>query len=176
MPDTFVAHQQFDGHGVKHFIAQHHARHGGRQRIRPMHDGCVGRQRLLLPFTKGARHIHNRVARNRRTLASQFIQHVTGQRPGACAKLPNFRTLRRRKRLRDLRGEGLAKQSGHFWRGHEVTALPLHALRHPAEFIARVGVIAQTGAVQRQRHEGIKRQPAASLPNCLGNMRMQGVR
>ena len=63
-----------------------------------------------------------------------------------------------------LVGQRAAKVLGHFGGCGKVAA----ALRRETKFTQAVGVIAHARGIERQRHEGVKRQPTARLLNGLG--------
>ena len=132
-------------------------------------------QCLLLPLSQAARHIDDGVARNGHANTLKLVQQISRQRSSARAKLPNFRSPCGLQSLRNLRSQGLAEQARHLRCGDKVATHIVILLRHPTEFFAGIGVIAQAGGVERQVHELIKPQPAARAPDGPRDLHLQGV-
>ena len=126
-------------------------------------------QQGLLAHPQAAREVDDGVALH---AVAQRIEQLQGQGARAGAKLPHLVRAGLRQRLVHLQGQRLAEQRRELGRGHEVAA----RLRHGAELGGIVGVIAQAGRVQGQRHEAVKPDPAAGSGNGLGDVGLQGGR
>ena len=180
MPDTLGACQQFDRHRIEHLVANHHALQRVRQFADPAHEIGILLQRLLLAGAQATREIDDGVARERLPHCGQCTQHLQRQRAGAGAELPDFRGLRHLQCLCHLGGQGLAKQRRHLRCRDEVAArrgrVALRGIGQAAEFGTVVGVITQARRVQRQRHEFVKADPAATPGDGLRNMARQSAR
>ncbi len=166
MPDTVHTRQQFDGHGVQHLVANHHAFHHLRPGLQPAHLVGMRRQGLGLPLAQGAREVNDGVVLH---LFAQGIEQLQGQRTGAGAKLEHLAGARSLQGLAHLDGQGLPKQGTDERSGHKIAA----RCRHGAKLLQGVGVVTQTGLVQGQRHELVKRHPAASLRQSLQDALVQ---
>jgi hypothetical protein len=103
---------------------------------------------------------------------AQRFEQLLRERAGAGAELPHGARAGDVQRLRHLARERAAEQRREFGRGHEVAA----GRRHRAELARRVGVVAQPGRVQGQRHEAIERQPAAVAGDRPTDQRREGAR
>ena len=169
MPNPFQPHQQLHRHGVQHLVTHHHAVKTIRQCIDPTHPVAVCGQRQLLARAQAARHIDDGVALD---LVAQSAKQLGRQRTGARAKLPDFVCAGGGEGVRHLHGQRLAEQRRHLGCGHKVAA----GRGEGPELGGIVGVVAQAGCVQRQRHEAVKTNPAAVGDDVLANMRLQGAR
>ena len=169
VPDPFQAHQQLHRHGVQHLVTHHHAVKTIRQCIDPTHPVAVCGQRQLLARAQAARHIDDGVALD---LVTQSAEQLGRQRTRARAKLPDFIGAGGGECVGHLHGQRLAEQRRHLGCGHKVAA----GRGEGPELGGIVGVIAQAGRVQRQRHEAVETNPAAVGGDVLANMRLQGAR
>ena len=157
MPHATHARQQLHRHGVQHFIAQHHATERRRQFLHPAHALAVSGQPRLLTLAQAARQVHDGVAAQRCARGVQRGHHLPGQCARAGAEFPDFINTRGLQGLSHLARQRPAEVRRKLGRGDKVAA----RLRHVAELARAAGVITQARCVQRQRHEGVKAQPAA---------------
>jgi hypothetical protein len=98
-------------------------------------------------------------------LAAQCAQQLHGERAGAGAEFPQRGGVAGLQRLCHLHRQHLAEQRGHFRCGHEVAT----RRRHGAELAAVVGVVAQAGLIQGDRHETVEGQPTTLRLNGTVN-------
>ena len=109
MPLAGQALQQFDGHGVQHFVANEHGVHLLRQGLHPLHLCAEGGQPRLLTRLQAAREVHDDVAAQFHALRFQGREHLFGQGAGASAELPHLGGAGGLQRLGHLASEGAAK-------------------------------------------------------------------
>ena len=159
VPDTTLAHQQPYRHRIQHLVAHHHPLQGLRPGIQPTDLVSMRGQGLRLACAQTAREIDDGVATHR---VAQGVEQLQGERTGAGTEFEHLVSASLRQRLPHLHRQGLAKKRRQTGRGHKVAA----RIRHGAEFLQGIGVVAQTGLIQRHGHEAIKRQPAAGLGNA----------
>ena len=66
VPNTFNTCEQFDGHRIQYFVANHHAVDFFRKCVGPTHFACKTQKTLLLTHPQSARNINNGVTRDLR--------------------------------------------------------------------------------------------------------------
>ena len=98
-------------------------------------------------------------------------QDLLGQGTGTCAKFPHLICTGGLQCLRDLAGQGVAKQGADLGRGHKVAARrAVLAARHRAKFRQVGGVVAHARCVQRLFHKGVKTHPTTLRAEGIGNV------
>lgn len=169
VPDTALAHQQLHRHGVQHFVADHHAFDGLGPGIQPAHLVGMCGQGLRLARAQRTRQIDDGVTPH---FVAQRIEQLQGQGPRARPELEHLGGRGLFQGLAHLHGQGLAKQRCQARGRHKIAA----TVRHGAKLLQRAGVVPQSGLVQGQGHETVKREPATSFGNGLMHPPDQGAR
>ena len=172
MPLALNAVEQLHRHGIEHFIAHHHALQAVGPLVQPLNLMAPFGQFGLLPGLQGAGQVHDVVALQGAPQALEFTEQLVRQSTTACAKFPHFVGAGGTQSFCHLLGQGGAKQGRQLGGRHKIAA----RLGHAAKLGLLIGVIAQTGLIQGQRHELIKRQPAFGRQNGLVHPRQHGGR